>query len=295
MAVTPRFVFRGNAVVFGGRIYRPDDRILESHGSSSLSVVGGRSRSEFKRLDLSPYLTIAEGRSEAEGVFTKSPMAEREPFKWDETGVPTRTIVTASAERIEVGREGRVAIGRLSARLQSTQPGGQSAASQPQFHLARTFIDGLTIDGAMLRVHLNIDGHNADDTFDKVANRRRQRQADPRANERTGPEPLRHLDVGDEKDEPRSSAAPTSTGYPPALPVTILDKFEWVGEPSRHVEISGHMVHVKNFGRIYFGEMLITGHTRRLTLVRMQLGSPESGSLALGEVETNGSWYPPIP
>ena len=281
MPVTPRFVFRGNAVVFGGRIYRPDDLILETRGSSSLPVVGGRSRSQFKALDLSPYLTIAAGRTEAEGVFTTSPMADREPFKWDESGVPSRTIVAASAEGIVVGREGRVAIGRLSARLQSTQPGGLSSASQPQFHLERTFIDGLTIDGAMLKVHLNVTGHNADDTFDKVAKRRRQVEADPSINARPGPGPLRHLDVDAEN--------------PPTLPVTIFDKFEWVGEPSPRAELSGHSVRVKDFGRIFFGEMLITGHTRRLTLVRMQLGSPESGSVAFGEVETNGSWYPPIP
>jgi hypothetical protein len=203
----------------------------------------------------------------------------------DETGVPSRTIVTASAEGIEVGREGRVAIGRLSARLQSTHPGGLASGSQPTFLLERTFIEGLTIDGSMLRVHLNIPGHNADGTFDKVAKRREELRRGPGTDDRPTAEQLRHLDV-DSKEAGSSGSA---------IPVTILDKFEWVGEPSPRAKISGHTVHVKDFGTIFFGEMLITGNTRRLTMVRMQLGSPESGSVAFGEVETNGSWYPPIP
>ena len=283
MAVTPRFVFRGNAVVFGGRIYRPDDLILESRASSSIPVVGGRSKAQFKSLNLSPYLTIAAGRSEAEGVFTESPMARVPPFRVDETGVPSRTIVTASAEGIEVGREGRVTIARLSARLQSTHAGGIAAGSQPTFLLERTFIEGMTIDGSLLKVHLNIPGHNADGTFEKVAKRREQLRRNPGTDDRPTPEQLRHLDVD------RNEAGSAS------IPVTILDRFEWVGEPSPRATISGHTVHVKDFGTIFFGEMLITGNTRRLTMLRMQLGSPETGALALGEVETNGSTYPPIP
>jgi hypothetical protein len=285
MPVTPRFVFRGNAVVFGGRIYRPDDLILETRGSSSLPVVGGRSRSQFKALDLSPYLTIKKGESEAEGVFTASPMARLPPHRLDETAVPSRTIVTASAEGIEVGRDRRVAIGRLSARLQSTHQGGIPSGSQPTFLLERTFIEGMTIDGSMLRVHLNIPGHNADGTFDRVAKRREQLRRNPGTDDRTTPDQLHQLDV-----DPNEAGGSAS-----AIPVTILDRFEWVGEPSPHARISGHTVHVKDFGTIFFGEMLITGNTRRLTMVRMQLGSPESGSVAFGEVETNGSWYPPIP
>ena len=38
-----RFIFRGNAAAYGGRIYRPDDIIIEAKGASSLPVAGGRS------------------------------------------------------------------------------------------------------------------------------------------------------------------------------------------------------------------------------------------------------------
>jgi hypothetical protein len=52
-------------------------------------------------------------------------------------------------------------------------------------------------------------------------------------------------------------------------------------------------VHVPDFGKIYFGEMFITGESRRLTMVRFQLGSPQGGEISAAEGESNGDTYPP--
>jgi len=50
---------------------------------------------------------------------------------------------------------------------------------------------------------------------------------------------------------------------------------------------------VPDFGKIYFGEMFIKGDSRRLTMVRFQLGSPDGGEVAAAEGETNPSTWPP--
>ena len=43
-----------------------------------------------------------------------------------------------------------------------------------------------------------------------------------------------------------------------------------------------------NFGKIYFGEMFVTDHSRRLTMVRFQLGSDDGGEVSAAGGETNG-------
>ena len=52
------------------------------------------------------------------------------------------------------------------------------------------------------------------------------------------------------------------------------------------------MVVLPTFGRVFFGELLISEFSRRLTMVRMALGSDAGGSASAGDVETNGGWSP---
>ena len=54
--------------------------------------------------------------------------------------------------------------------------------------------------------------------------------------------------------------------------------------------IEQHVVTVPDFGKIFFGELLITDLSRRLTMLRLELGSPIGGAVACAEVENNGSW-----
>jgi hypothetical protein len=75
--------------------------------------------------------------------------------------------------------------------------------------------------------------------------------------------------------------------------VTIVQSLEWVGKPHPTATIHGHVVEVPNFGKLYFGEMFITGDSRRLTMVRFQLGSPVGGEVVACDGETNGETYPP--
>jgi hypothetical protein len=49
---------------------------------------------------------------------------------------------------------------------------------------------------------------------------------------------------------------------------------------------------VPNFGHIYLGEVHIKDNERRITMMRLELGSPVAGSIALGGGSGNGSTYP---
>jgi hypothetical protein len=64
----------------------------------------------------------------------------------------------------------------------------------------------------------------------------------------------------------------------------------WSAQPFQGATIDNNVVTVPNFGKIFFGELLITDHSRRLTMVRMELGSPSGGEVAVAEVDSNGTW-----
>jgi hypothetical protein len=73
---------------------------------------------------------------------------------------------------------------------------------------------------------------------------------------------------------------------------TIVTKLEWQrgraypGSTPRGI----NGIYIPNLGAFYFGELLIQWSTRRLTMLRMELGSPTGGSASVGDVDTNGSW-----
>ena len=58
---------------------------------------------------------------------------------------------------------------------------------------------------------------------------------------------------------------------------TIVRSIKWAGDPYPGATIEQHVVTVPDFGKIFFGELLITDQSRRLTMLRLELGSPIGG------------------
>jgi hypothetical protein len=71
---------------------------------------------------------------------------------------------------------------------------------------------------------------------------------------------------------------------------TIVKRLRWAGKPYPGAVIEQHTVRVPDFGRIFFGEILIGRKWRRLTMMRLKLGSPIALDMACGEIDVNGTW-----
>ena len=52
----------------------------------------------------------------------------------------------------------------------------------------------------------------------------------------------------------------------------------------------GHILRLTGFGTIYFGEVLIKDDNRRLTMVRLEMGSAVRADVAYAEADPNGNW-----
>jgi hypothetical protein len=55
----------------------------------------------------------------------------------------------------------------------------------------------------------------------------------------------------------------------------------------------GHGFHIKCFGNVFFGEVLIKHGEKTITMIRLEMGSAVAGSGTVVEASSNGSPYPP--
>src|SRR5262245_33121892 len=164
-----RFVFRGNASAFGGRFVRPDDVFLEMPGASSLSVVGGRSVSTFSGPadKFKGYLSFESASTFAEGKFDDRARAIELTYgRVKEETLVTSTRVRAEINKLTVGTEQRLTVGRMVAELLSTSP--QGGSREPSIPVGEVSISGLAIDGFRMRVTLNAKPFIEHDTHARV-------------------------------------------------------------------------------------------------------------------------------
>jgi hypothetical protein len=76
------------------------------------------------------------------------------------------------------------------------------------------------------------------------------------------------------------------------LYTTIVREIRWEGRPYPGAKIDGHSVIVPDFGTVYFGELFVHSSERRMTMVRFELGSPVGGYADVGDVGSNGTFFP---
>jgi hypothetical protein len=75
-----------------------------------------------------------------------------------------------------------------------------------------------------------------------------------------------------------------SNGY---VVCSFVNAVTWRGKTT-----PGNALQLTGFGTIYFGEVLMNEYSRRLTLVRLAMGSTVQADVALAEGDANGSLIP---
>jgi hypothetical protein len=275
-----RYVFRGHSSGVAAHIRRPEKHVLPVQGCSSLPVTGGLSESKLGPIQLGKWVSFDAVATSAHGDYVDAEAGiatTRGEVAFD--AVPTMTHVTSSVHGLVI--LGRVHIGYAAMGLISRSAEGKS---QPVIRTEGNRLEDVRIDDSRLKITLAEEFYRECDTRDKLA--ARHASGLPHHHARMF---LPHT----------KAAQPTGANeFPEAngiVKCTIVQEIAWDGTPHPTAEIHGHVVRVPNFGRIYFGEMFITDHSRRLTMVRFQLGSDDGGEVTAAEGETNGSSWPPTP
>jgi len=274
MQLPRRFIFRGQASGVAAHILRPVDRQLPVQAASSLPVIGGLSESKVGPGRLQRYVSFLSAATSAAGNFQDAKQAvaitngELAP-----DAAPTETTVTARVRRIEVLQ--RLSIGLAEARIVARSP---EPGAQPSIHPNGNKIERVKVDASRLKITLAESLYCEHGTKQQLAE----------AYAKGLPERHARLFFGTGA-KARSTRLPESNGL---VYCTLVESMEWVGKPHPTATIDGHVLTIPDFGKVYFGEMFISDFSRRLTLVRIDLGSPAGGFMAMAEVETNGSFWP---
>ena len=283
MDLTRRFVFRGNASAIAGQIYRPSTIIVDVNGASSLGVSGGRSQAKISGASFGDIITFGSGFTLAEGLFDDEKHAAAvTDHKGRQSQLSSTTKVTAETREISVGRKPVVTVKRVRGTLVSRS--SVAGSGEPSIAPARdTTIQGVMIAGNPLTVDLNIGLFQKYDTRSKVL----AAADDLKTFRGYGNQLVTGATV--DSCEPERPGLTTRDGV---IYTTIVKELKWEGKPPTNARIDGHSVIVKEFGTVYFGELLIDKDERRLTMVRFELGSPIGGYCDFVDVGSNGTFFP---
>ncbi len=280
MEITRRFLFRGNAAAFNGRLVRPTDIVLENSCASSLPVVGGRSVSRVGPHKFGDEISFESASTLAEGLFDDAKQYQKLTYGHvREETLTTTTRVSAEVHGLVVGIKPKLTAARIVAAMQSTSPRG--SGETPVGVGQETTIEGMAIDGRKLIVELNTEIFRRYNTRSKLLAAADEPQF-----------------VDEHGDHLHMQAEVTGSVIPPGgriiggdyLHATIVRRVRWDGEPYPDSRIDHNLVIIPNLGRIYLGELQISAKSKRLTMVRLELGSPAGGSVACAGVEDDGGW-----
>jgi hypothetical protein len=276
-----RFVFRASAAAFGGHIVRPKELVLESPGGSALPVTGGRSVTDIPPTRFDDYFSVDSATTVAQGLFEDSrQFLEFTYHRVREDSLVAVTTVSADVNGFTVGLKPRMRIEHMRADLTARSPQG---GGEPSIRIGKVAIDGVEIEGYRLIIALDPGLLSLYDTRAKLLV-----AADERTFVREAGDPsLMPKALRNESLPPtrRLIEASYDTFY-----ATIVTSLQWEGDPYPGSVIQDNRVYLPEFGRVYFGEVLIADDYRRLTMVRMALGSDAGGSASGADVQDNGGW-----
>jgi len=279
-----RYVFHSHAAAFGGRIVRPKDIVLEAQGASALLVTGGRSVARLQRTAFDEFFEVESANTVTEGFFEDlKGFVDVTNHKAEEQSLTAVSRARAEVVGLSVGRKPRMTIKRVVAELTNRSAGH---SGQPAIRIGKDVaVDGISIDGHRLVVELNTKPFLKHDTHARVL----AAADDAKFVEEAGESLFMSRRFAGTAKTPafRKLIRTGSTIY-----ATIVKSIRWDGKPFPKSEIHDNVIVLPEFGRVFFGELLISEQSRRLTMVRMALGSDAGGSASAGDVETNGMWSP---
>jgi hypothetical protein len=287
MKFVPRFLTDGNAVAVGGYVHRVNDNVVRRNipGPSASTSLGGSSHAT-----LADFRFLAEPEAEpVVSVGSSSMKAWHEQEGGEKGNKQTHTThATSSVDDVVVGQ--RLFVKRANAYLKSVHRAGQA---QPTVTPVEAQLDGLVIDGVRFTVTLDSRPACRFGTYSAFQNACATNEKFKKSHGK------RVLDLSKTTRSAARSAGKKSAkaAQPPekgCIVCSLVERIDWEGTlpDGAQVDSDSHVIVWPDFGTIILGEMLISDFNRRLTMVRLELGSPLKGSMALVDVQSGGQGLP---
>ena len=259
-----QFKFHADAYAASGVITSPTPHSIEVQAASTLPVTGGTSTSRVENFAYEgqngKVLTFSSGYTQILGYYNDAEKA------W-------LTSVTATVENLNILDV--VTADKIVARVSSKHTGD----GEPSILLVGSHFENLIIAGHPVNLNLATDAIDRCDTYSGMANAYR---GDDQFRALFGRLSLPGLGAG-----PASKTIPMSKDG--MIGCTLVDGIQC--PTSTQIGQLNTVITIPQFGVIHLAELLIQADERRLTMLRVELGTPPSGTISAGGGGSNGRGY----
>lgn len=262
-----------------------DRRYLSSQATAVLASAGGYSRGEAADIRFGgDLLEVGRAVAEAQGDFRPARGAARYTYgNWADNQLPAATIVKAAVEGAVIRNGGRkVAFGSVSFSMSgTTKADGQD---RPAITVQAS-IEGFSIDGQNLTVRMTAREFLNVGSLDDL----RVRLQDPKF-ARFAKQLMAADGLNTFREVPKRFPR-TECVY-----CTVVDSIKWENPNDAPTDVTfpdRHRVVIPGWGKLILGELLISANTKKIAMVRAELGSPRGGDLEMAYGGENGGGWPP--
>jgi hypothetical protein len=274
------FLYHAHGLALGGTITQPFKAEIESHAATSLPIIGGFASAKMENYRLREIVSYRSAHSYVSGIQTDD--GTHTVASCTIEGLNILDVITADA-----------IVGRLSSK--------HADSGQPEIITLGSSFVNLKIAGQPVQVDLDNDLFTAHPTYDKLVT-----YLDPQGKQGKGgakakpPAKVRYA-WGQSNDQPsqqleKGMLIPTGADSHLAngvLHTSLVKQVRPVGSNNSAEELPyAYAIQIPHVGRVYLGELFVSADSKRLTMLRVELGSPVVAVLAAAAPTTNGSWFP---
>ncbi len=314
MPHTRRFVFHGHAAAIGGRIIREGDGAAATpvqdgfidFPGSSLTVAGGRSTARLSPEQIAhptvrKFIRFKSANSVATGQYDDLKKYFSASLKRVDRGtLRTTTTVRTEVIGLDVGVDGEPRMHVDGVRGGFTSKSASDGAETPVRLDSDTGFDGNKITfydrdkrPHTLIVEVDLRPFNGNPTLSSLMAAAKS----PDFSKRFGTA----LFLGGTRAAAKGKGKKTMVfGRPKirrtdggAVVGTIVKPLRWEGEPYPEAAIDAkqpNQVKIPGLGTLSFGEILVDRQSRRITMIRGDLGSYMGAEMAACDFQDNGGW-----
>lgn len=310
------YFYHGHASALGGTLVRPFQKTMDPQAAVSLPSTGGSGVSRIDNYSFEGLISFKMAQADVGGGIEKEkgPNVHSTRISVVIEGLNILNMVTA--DRI---------VARLACEHNTDVPGTPITETEPSIITTGSHFDGLKIAGHAVDV---VTDHQTFCDFDTYAkcqkvwtNGNLNATASPK-NAGTKNTKTAKAAQSNPSDKDRLIASMIGNGLEKENGMKLTDQSpqhlkdvykgfieqkaskdlrktmicsfvtEIKGLNGPEIQSCGPIVVIPQFGTVYLGELMITHGMRRVTMLRLELGSPDGGSFAVGAGTGNGTGYP---
>lgn len=249
------FLYNAHGHGLSGEIRRPLKHLIDAQASVSLPTIGGHGSSRVDNFRFNEMVSFSAAYAHVSG-------------SWDDEHQSYTTLATSVVEGLNILDV--VTADRVVARLSSHH---RPDEVEPHIILLGSKFENLRIAGCPVNVELNNELFQRLDTFAAVRN-----------------------EYESSADFRKMAEDPLLTGRPQsslAIHGAVLCTFvKKMSTTCPGVDLQGHAFVVPKFGKVYVAEVIAEHRKRTLRMLRLELGSPVSGTMTAAETVGNGHHIP---